>query len=45
MLKCLKDDQGVNVFTVVQFLGDAIIIPAGAAHQVTKQTHNSEYFL
>ena len=34
MLKRLKDDHGVDVFTVVQFVGDAIFIPAGAAHQV-----------
>lgn len=34
MLKRLDREHGVKAFTVVQFLGDAIFIPAGAPHQV-----------
>lgn len=31
----LLDEYGVKTCTVIQFLGDAIILPAGALHQVT----------
>lgn len=34
MLKRLRNDCEVEVFTIIQFLGDAIFIPAGAPHQV-----------
>uniref|UniRef100_A0A3Q3VYN8 Probable JmjC domain-containing histone demethylation protein 2C n=1 Tax=Mola mola TaxID=94237 RepID=A0A3Q3VYN8_MOLML len=30
----LLDEQGVEGWTVVQFLGDSVLIPAGAMHQV-----------
>lgn len=30
----LLDEYGVEGYSVVQFLGDAIFIPAGAPHQV-----------
>lgn len=31
----LLEEYGVKTCTVIQFLGDAIILPAGALHQVT----------
>ena len=31
----LLDDHGVVGYTLVQFVGDAVFIPAGAPHQVT----------
>lgn len=34
MLKRLENEHGVKPYTIVQFLGDAIFIPAGAPHQV-----------
>ena len=34
MIQKLKDDYEVETFTILQFLGDAIFIPAGAPHQV-----------
>jgi lysine-specific demethylase 3 len=34
MLKRLEKEHCVMAFTIVQFLGDAIFIPAGAPHQV-----------
>ena len=34
MLKRLEKEHCVTAFTIVQFLGDAIFIPAGAPHQV-----------
>lgn len=34
MLQQLKNEYDVEVFTIVQFLGDAIFIPSGAPHQV-----------
>ncbi len=34
MLEELERDHGVMGKTIVQFLGDAIFIPAGAPHQV-----------
>lgn len=34
MLEELKSEYNVEVFTIVQFLGDAIFIPSGAPHQV-----------
>jgi len=30
----LHDDHGVSGYTIVQFVGDAVFIPAGAPHQV-----------
>lgn len=30
----LRDEYYVNGYTIVQYLGDSIFIPAGAAHQV-----------
>lgn len=30
----LLEEYGVKTCTVIQFLGDAIILPAGALHQV-----------
>ena len=30
----LRDDHGVVGYTLVQFVGDAVFIPAGAPHQV-----------
>lgn len=30
----LLDEHGVQGWTVVQFLGDSVLIPAGAMHQV-----------
>lgn len=36
----LLDEHGVQGWTVVQFLGDSVLIPAGAMHQVfTTHTH------
>lgn len=34
MLEELKSDYKIEVFTIIQFLGDAIFIPSGAPHQV-----------
>uniref|UniRef100_A0A1I8HL36 JmjC domain-containing protein n=1 Tax=Macrostomum lignano TaxID=282301 RepID=A0A1I8HL36_9PLAT len=34
LLEQLREEHGVRPFTIVQFLGDAIFIPAGAPHQV-----------
>ena len=34
----LLEEHGVLGWTVVQFLGDSVLIPAGAMHQV--HTHN-----
>jgi lysine-specific demethylase 3 len=34
MLRQLSDDHGVHAFTIVQYIGDAVFIPAGAPHQV-----------
>nr|QDF21461.1 lysine-specific demethylase 3A [Brachionus koreanus] len=34
MIEDLKSEYNVEVFTIVQFLGDAIFIPSGAPHQV-----------
>lgn len=34
MLKRLKEDCMVEPFTIIQYLGDAVFIPAGAPHQV-----------
>lgn len=34
MLEILHADYGVEVFSILQFQGDAIFIPAGAPHQV-----------
>lgn len=34
MLARLNDELDVKVFTIIQYLGDAIFIPAGAPHQV-----------
>lgn len=34
MLKALREECEVDVFTIIQFLGDAVFIPAGAPHQV-----------
>lgn len=31
----LLEEHGVQGWTVVQFLGDSVLIPAGALHQVT----------
>ena len=33
----LRDDYGVVGYTLVQFVGDAVFIPAGAPHQVVRQ--------
>ena len=33
-LKLLKKEYDVEVYTIVQFLGDAVFIPSGAPHQV-----------
>jgi lysine-specific demethylase 3 len=34
MLKRLKSDCDVEPFVIIQYLGDAVFIPAGAPHQV-----------
>lgn len=34
----LLDEHGVEGWTVVQFLGDSVLIPAGAMHQVNRST-------
>jgi len=36
----LHDDHGVVGYTLVQFVGDAVFIPAGAPHQVIHQFSN-----
>ena len=35
LLKRLKEDCDVEPFVIIQFLGDAVFIPAGAPHQVS----------
>ena len=35
----LLEEHGVQGWTVVQFLGDSVLIPAGAMHQVHTHTH------
>ncbi|KAL0170566.1 hypothetical protein M9458_035162, partial [Cirrhinus mrigala] len=41
----LQDEYGVESRTLLQFHGDAIIIPAGALHQVHYHTHFTSYIL
>jgi len=36
--KRLYDEYGVQGWAIVQFLGDAVFIPAGAPHQVSMPT-------
>ncbi|MEQ2200598.1 hypothetical protein XENOCAPTIV_000529 [Xenoophorus captivus] len=36
----LLDEHGVQAWTVVQFLGDSVLIPAGAMHQVITAASN-----
>lgn len=38
----LLDEHGVQGWTVVQFLGDSVLIPAGAMHQVYKIVINAQ---
>lgn len=37
----LLDEHGVQGWTVVQFLGDSVLIPAGAMHQVCQTVMNT----
>ena len=37
----LKDEYYVVGYTIVQYVGDSIFIPAGAAHQVIKLLNSS----
>jgi uncharacterized RmlC-like cupin family protein len=39
MLKRLREDCKVKPFIIIQYLGDAIFIPAGAPHQVYKRSN------
>lgn len=41
----LQDEYSVESRTLLQFLGDAVIIPAGALHQVHYHTHITSYIL
>ena len=39
----LKKEFNVEAYTIIQFLGDAVFIPAGAPHQVNQKLNRVKF--